>query len=191
MHNNMRKRIILPFVAGIFLSSYLVALALLILIFLSEPKHTLLDGVNSFFAHDFLGFVFFFNLPPIMLSVGTVSCLSWHHKAENAYKRLAASKGDHRLFWFVLGLVIPLAYAIFLFCTGLVSLGLAYFFPARRAWVFLSIIALLALVLLEETPTIVFRLAARAPPALYRPHSQGQVLFHNVKHWPAAICPQS
>jgi hypothetical protein len=158
----MRKRIVLPFVAGVFLSSYLIALALMILTFLTEPKHTLLDGVNIFFAQDFLGFVFFFNLPPILLSVGTVSCLTWHHKAENAYKRLAASQGDHRLFWFVLGLVIPLAYAIFLFCTGLVSLGLAYFFPARGSCVFLCLTALLALILLEETPGIVFRLVARA-----------------------------
>jgi hypothetical protein len=157
----MRKRIVLPFVAGVFLSSYLIGLALMILTFLTEPKHTLLDGVNTFFAQDFLGFVFFFNLPPILLCVGTVSCLTWHHKAEDAYKRLAAAQADHRLFWFVMGLVIPLAYAIFMLCAGLVSLALSYFFAARGGCVFLSLIALLALILLEETPTIVFRLAAR------------------------------
>jgi hypothetical protein len=162
MHNNMRKRIVLPFVAGVFLSSYLVALALLILTFLTEPKHTLLDGVNSFVTKNFLGFVFFFNLPPILLSVGTVSCLIWHHKAEDAYRRVAARQSEHRLFWFVVGLVIPLAYAIFMFCAGLVFLGLAYFFPARGGCVFLVLVGLLALIFLEETPTIVFRLAAHA-----------------------------
>jgi hypothetical protein len=125
---------ILPFAAGMFLSSYVLALALLVLICRSEPEHTLLDALTSFLGEDSLAFVFIINLCGIMLCAGT----------------------------FLLGLAIPQAYGISLLCVGLVSWGLAYFFPARGGCVFVLMTGLLALVLLEETPAIVFRLVGHA-----------------------------
>ncbi|MHC4336185.1 MAG: hypothetical protein ACYSUV_20915 [Planctomycetota bacterium] len=158
----MRKRMILPFAAGMFLSSYVLALALLVLICRSEPEHTLLDALTSFLGEDSLAFVFIINLCGIMLCAGTASGLAWDPKAEQAYKHLRACRGDNNLFWFLLGLAIPQAYGISLLCVGLVSWGLAYFFPARGGCVFVLMTGLLALVLLEETPAIVFRLVGHA-----------------------------
>jgi hypothetical protein len=165
----MKARSIWLFGAGILLSSYILAAGGLLLLLLNEPSGTLSENIDSFLTEDFWVPAALLSLPGILISAGTASSLTWHPKAMEAYQRLRTFKANSKLFWFVFGLIIPQACAVLLVFVALASWLLAYFFPERGALISLCLFAVLAMILLEETPPIVIRLVARVVEAHKRP----------------------